>query len=164
MSDDWAKRTFERLRQEKEQRRQEDQLQMQKAARISGGAPLVFEELVELIQKRAAELNEYFQKNVPQYSNNFEKYLQVMKRSNALLEVVRDEHPSRRLLLEFDEGVPAIKFTAQQYLSQNSTPSQESGRFLFTYSNSEVCLHPDGIAAPISLDRVAAMMLDKAAG
>lgn len=160
MSDDWAKKAFERIQREKEEQRRNDELEMQKAARITGGSGLVYDDLVELIQKKAADLNEQFRLNVPRYSNNFQKYLQVMKRSNTLLEVVKEEPPHKRLLLEYEDTLPAIKYTILQYTRQNTEPGKESGKFLYAFSNGEVCLYIEG-GGTIPLDGVATIMLDR---
>jgi len=98
MSDDWARRAFEKVQERETQRKQKEELELQRRKQLLAKAPLMWQELVEAIQIKADELNKLFDKK--------QEYLKVNS-SNSILRV---DSPDGNLSLEFNPDVPVVTF------------------------------------------------------
>ncbi len=164
MSDDWAKKVFNNFKSQSEAEQRAQELEMQKAALLSGGAPRVWEALGAALQRKGAELNEQFRQNVPLYRDNSQKFLKVHVRSNFEVVVTKEAEPQARLSLEFDPTEPAIKYELAKYVNTNASPGKSFGKYQFMVSRGQVCLREENVVHPLALDAVAEKMLEDVAG
>ena len=163
MSDDWAKRTFEKIQRAGEEQRRKEELEMQRAGRISGGAPRVWEFLIEAIKQKASELNTHFRENVPLYADNSRHYLEVRVKSNLEAEVRKEAPPSPASLhLTFDHSLPSIKYSINKYTGYSGGGgSTVQGGYQFMISGDEVCLCQERVAKPLRLEEEAERLLSE---
>ena len=120
MSDDWARRTFERLQETEQKQRHEEELELQRRKVIVAKAPLMWRELREAIIWKANELNKYFGEG--------QEYLKISD-SNAL----ECHSPKGKLLLEFKPDIPTVECTYVRTGERN-----EHGQVSFTVKQGEV--------------------------
>ena len=115
MGDDWASKTAQRLRDNEERQRQNEDAEMRREARLRSHAPLLWESLKESIYQKAIELNKA-------------AYGQKLLTVSPLIEHRQNlevEGQTAHLRLEFNEAVPML---THRVTKQANTPYGSGGR------------------------------------
>ena len=151
MVDDWARKTFEKIKHEDEERKRSEDLELHRAKLVSSHAEHVWNSLVTAIDSRVSGLNNLF-------GNRQSWYLDFK------LSVNNDElnvrSPKARLHLEFDRKMPSINSTIIREAGPTTRPQGKVSRYVFDANGGQVSLHEEGSSLNVNVEELAEELLD----
>lgn len=157
MAADWAERVANRIKEAKQDRRRSEELELQRGKKISTQAPRLWEQLVETIKSKVAELNNLLD-DEPQ------ERLEINTPTNFLATVQKRNHANAKLELMFDGDDPSIKYTLARDIYNPGMTTKTIGRYEFGISDGHAYLHEENIALATQIEDVAEFLLDSLMG